>query len=522
MTAANILIDKLLRQSVRAPKSPAISDAAGGTLTREALLRRVQQMAAGLRSSGLQSGDRVLFAVRPDAEALVIMLAVVSAGGVLVPLDPSMGDALFESRMARLAPRWVIAESVLYTIGGTPWLRRLARKFGVRIPAIKAIGGAEFVHVGRRLPGVPAGLAASEIESRGAGFTEAADFARDEVDPVMIVFTSGTTSEPRAVVHTWRSMMATLDTVAALINASDGDVVYAKELHLILPALFGGASVVMPSRSRMKAARTLSELHRFKVTHFFSVTGELQQVTDLAYAKQRYLPDSLREIWIGAAPVRASFLQRFESIVRHDPNIWCVYGMTEILPVARVSLREKLSYDGDGDYVGRCVDGVTARISDDGELLLRGANLFSNYFGRPACAELASGDLARIDEGRIILVGRKKDMIIRSDFNIYPELYEATIEQISGVRQCAMVGVYDEQLSDECVVLFVQPEPGTDDSFLEKRLRDELVNGKFRIDASAQPDRIRLMALPLAGRSSKVDKMRLRQIAKREILCESP
>ena len=195
--------------------------------------------------------------------------------------------------------------------------------------------------------------------------------------------------------------------------------------------------------------------------------------------------------------------------------------MTEILPVARVSLSEKVRYEGEGDLVGECVPGVSAHISSDGELVLRGPNLFSGYFGEPPSAEHGTGDLARLHEGRIVLLGRRKDMIIRGQFNIYPELYETTIDRIDGVRRCAMVGFYDDAVADERVVLAVEPNAGVDASSLEERLGRELRSGPCSIDAAALPDVILVMVLPVVGRSSKVDKNSLREFAQRKTLCAS-
>jgi acyl-CoA synthetase (AMP-forming)/AMP-acid ligase II len=158
---------------------------------------------------------------------------------------------------------------------------------------------------------------------------------------------------------------------------------------------------------------------------------------------------------------------------------------------------------------------VSAVISQDGELVLRGPNLFSGYFGEAPCEEHFSGDIGRLDEGRIVLLGRRKDMIIRGRFNIYPELYESTIERIPGVRQCAMVGIYDAALQDERVILAVEPGQGADREKLKKHVLKELRDGPFRIDSAALPDDIMITSLPLSGRSGKVDKKRLRELAQR-------
>ena len=124
--------------------------------------------------------------------------------------------------------------------------------------------------------------------------------------------------------------------------------------------------------------------------------------------------------------------------------------MTEMLPVCFVDMEEKLEYEGSGDLVGAPCPDVRLRIARDGEIMVAGPNLCGAYLAGPALDELATGDLGRLDaDGRLVLLGRKKDMIIRGSYNIYPGLIEEVIAGIAGVRRCAVVGVYDENRADE-------------------------------------------------------------------------
>jgi len=132
--------------------------------------------------------------------------------------------------------------------------------------------------------------------------------------------------------------------------------------------------------------------------------------------------------------------------------------------------------------------------------------------------EHATGDLARLVGGELALLGRKKDMIIRGDFNLYPELYEPTVERIPGVRRAVFVGVYDERGADERVVLVVEPDGAGDVTTLPARVARALRAGDTRIDEPALPDHILVMSLPEGGRSSKVDKRALRDLVAASLL----
>ena len=197
---------------------------------------------------------------------------------------------------------------------------------------------------------------------------------------------------------------------------------------------------------------------------------------------------------------------------------WAIYGMTEILPVAVVSIDEKLAWTGDGDLLGAPVPGIELRVAGDGELLLRGPQLCAGYLGEPPMREHATGDVVRLDDtGRLVLLGRAKDMIIRGHHNVYPALHEPVVARIPGVRRCAMVGVRDARAADERIVLVVEPAEGTDPAALARALPAALRDEATRIDDAARPDRILVMPLPEVGRSHKVDRAALRAIAARAL-----
>jgi acyl-CoA synthetase (AMP-forming)/AMP-acid ligase II len=157
--------------------------------------------------------------------------------------------------------------------------------------------------------------------------------------------------------------------------------------------------------------------------------------------------------------------------------------------------------------------------------VLRGPNLCAGDLaaleaGAPPIVEHRTGDLARVDpDGRLVLLGRAKDMIIRGRHNVYPALHEAAAERVPGVRRCAMVGVWDDARADERVVLVVEPAapvgaPAAREA-LAARVRRALREGPARVDDAAQPDLVLVVdRLPEAGRSRKVDREAVRALAR--------
>lgn len=178
--------------------------------------------------------------------------------------------------------------------------------------------------------------------------------------------------------------------------------------------------------------------------------------------------------------------------------------MTENLLVSVIDGKEKMNYSGEGDPVGIPVPGLDLKIAEDGEILLRSPQLYSRYFHQAdRAAYHATGDLGYVDEkGNLFLKGRKKEMIIRGNTNIYPALYETTIKKIEGIDEAAMVGIYNEQKQDEEVYLAVEGK----ESLSEKAILEQLAYGTFQIDTEALPDKVVFMQIPRKGRQNKIDR----------------
>jgi acyl-CoA synthetase (AMP-forming)/AMP-acid ligase II len=534
------VFEMLASQCAERGGATALLEATGRRLSYAELGCQVDCASKNLQRVGLRPGERVLFAVRPSLEAIVLILAILRSGGVVVVADLGMGDAVFAARMALVQPRWVVAESMLLALAAWRPVRALLARRGIALSNLAGLAGTQVIRVGRRWPGVPPSTSFAQLlmppttrEPSGSTMASdtrracdedgqvATDGPRDQLaadQPALVVFTSGTTDAPKAVVHTRASIGASVRILAEHLAFGPDDVAYSGDLHVIVPALLNGAHVVIPRRGRFSPHRFWRALHRYGVTHAFSTPGDFLSVARHVRSTRQRLPARLRVLMLGAAPIDRAFLARVHDVVPNSTEVWCVYAMTEMLPVARVTLRDKLAFDGLGDLLGAPFPGVEARLAPDGELLLRGPHLFGGYFGQPPIVEHATGDLAVFDEfGRIVLLGRKKDMIIRGHQNVYPGLYEPTIAAIAGVRRCSLVGVYSDTAADERLVLAVEPEADQRLPDLERRLRAELRRGPRSIDLAVQPDAIIFTRLPVAGRSNKVDKRALRELIRQRL-----
>jgi acyl-CoA synthetase (AMP-forming)/AMP-acid ligase II len=502
------------------------------TLTYAQLGAAIRSTARGLNRLGMQRGDRVLFSVRPSPDAVILALGIVHAGGTVVFADPGAGEALFRARAALAAPAWVAAESLLY-LASTPLLRPLARRRGLDLPDYASIvPHARHVHVGPRLPGVPGrstptrwlsrphsgrvettptGNAGFGLDTRPAGATRPAS----SDDEALIVFTSGTTEKPRAVVHTRGSLGAGLADVAAA-SMRPGQRVVTDQLMVGIPALIAGAHWTLPAPGLDAGATPEKYLDMLPDAEvLFLPPAALDAILRLLEHRPHLVPRQLETLILGGAPVLRPLLER--TFARFPGvTIRAVYGMTEILPVAIADGAEKLARaDADGDYVGRLVPSVRARI-DDGELAVAGPGMASGYLGEPPLTEVRTGDLARLGGDELVLLGRRKDMFIRGTQNVYPGLYEPVIAGIPGVSEAVMTGVPDAIGDDRIVVLVVPrtppagPDPEHPVAVSVARALPDL------IDAGVLPDLVvAVPELPRKGRTRKLDRAAVADLARR-------
>ena len=499
------ILAALLDACERTPNASAMTSGAV-TLSYADLRRRVLTVAASLTAEGLEPGDRVLFSVRPNLDGISLALGIIAAGGTVVFADPGAGESMFRARAGLAAPQWVAAESLLY-LASTPLLRPVARRRGLELPPYgSVVPDARHIVAGRWLPGVPRGslkldgLLEGEVASEVLG---------DPAGEALIIFTSGTTDNPKAVVHSRLSLGTGLADFADRIEFSPGERVLTDQLMVGIPALISGAHWLLPPHGANPGAAPSAYLDLIPDADvLFAVPAALGSILTLLEAQPHRAPH-LRAILLGGAPVLRPLLER---IARQLPQtrVLAIYGMTEILPVAIADGADKLAFDGAGDFVGELMPTIDARIDDD-ELVLAGEGLAIGYLGTGAIDELRTGDLGRIDPGnRLVLSGRSKDMFIRGVTNVYPGLYEPVIAGIDGVADAAMVGLPDE-IGDDRVVLVVVPPSGTPGLSREHPLIESvsrILPGL--IDAAVLPDLVLVAGeLPRAGRSQKLDRAAL-------------
>jgi olefin beta-lactone synthetase len=449
--------------------------------TRADLSRLTTGYAAALHARGLVPGDTLGVAVRPGPRSLAVLLAAYHLGLRVAVLDPTAGPDVLLARLGAAQPRLVVADAAAQAVAG--WAAPLARRAHLALPELAAL--APTVTVGRRLPGTAPALPLAP-GPRPRGYDGDGD--------AVIVFTSGTTSRPRAVVHTRASLTAGMRAVHDLVRPVPERAVLGGTFFVLVPSLAAGAAVALPARTPRRLVRQAARLAP-QATYLTP-----PQVRAALAAGMRFTG----RVYSGSAPVSAELLARVRRAGADEA--WGVYALTEVFPAAAVESTAKSAFTGTGDLVGELLPGVRARTAADGQLLLAGPNAADRYLGADRTEWVETGDVGRVEGTRVVLGGRRKDMILRGAENIYPGLYEPALH-VPGVDLAVIVGVPAGD-GDERVVAVVQPAAGVPAEAVRAALRVPLDRM-----GSARPDAVVVAQVPLAGRSRKPDRAAAARLA---------
>ena len=454
-------IDELLPRLLATPHDAAFVSVRRTSHTRGDLAARALAVAGHLHSSGLQEGDTVALAVRPGPAALAVVLACVRLRLRVALVDPAVPPDLLTARLRAADAKVVVTDPLVRAAAG--WAAPLAHRAGLRLAPLDAIAPV-LVLPGRLPPG------------------SSPDRSSDDPAEALVIFTSGTTGAPRAVVHTTASVSAGLAAVTGLTDVVPGVPVVGSTFFAMAPALLSGAPVA--TRVRRRTIEALAP-------QLIYLTPP--QARDLLDSDTRFSG----RVFAGSAPVSARLLERLREA--GASQAWGVYAMTEAFPVAAVEARTKGAHDESGDLVGDLVPGMTARTDAAGQVVVGGAGTAARYLGGPALDEVPTGDRGTVAGRTVVLHGRLKDMVLRGAENIYPGLHEPSL-LVPGVAQALLVGVPGDDL-DERLVLVVEPEPGVSEAVVRRLLR-----GPVAGLGAARPDRVVVAQIPTSGRSRKPDR----------------
>ncbi|MBN9220542.1 MAG: AMP-binding protein [Mesorhizobium sp.] len=452
------IAEALRRTAVSAPDIEAIV-ASDGRLTWGALAEEVGRVGAGLAAQGIGRGDHVGLCLGNSVRWMTIFLALGSIGAVTVPINTrfvasEMAYALRQSRV-----RTLITCDRLFKIDFIAMLREICPALDRSLPDENMPDLERVIVIGADVP--PAAIRWDEVVSAACSSEIGACNAED---PLLIQYTSGTTSFPKGVVLTHRSMLANAYFSGLRMGLRPADRFHSARpfFHVagttlsILSVLQHAATLV--SMDRFEAGEALRLMEAERCTHFSGNDTMAHMLLNHPDRAQRRL--SLRGAWLAASPtiVRRVIdeLGARECVVGYglseaSPNVAqsCFWEPDEIR--ARAAMRPQ---PGVSVRIRRS-DGSDAGIGESGEILVRGWNVMLGYFDKPKeTAEalgpegwLATGDLGSLDgDGRLTFLGRAKEIIRVGGENVSPADVENVLHRHPAIRQAAVVGVPEDRL----------------------------------------------------------------------------
>ncbi|MBK9647651.1 MAG: AMP-binding protein [Deltaproteobacteria bacterium] len=483
----------------RDPDAVALGEPDGRVLRRGELRQRVDAVAEALVGAGFAAGDRAVVQIPPGAELLATTLAVIALGGVPVLLEGGLGDAVYLSRITAAAPRWLIVHPLLKHVGSIGLLRGVAGRLGLPpVPPTDKVLTVSRGRVDQRLrQGAPPRLTLTP---------------REPEDAAIVVYTGGTTSAPKGVQHTHKSLRGFMESVRGLFLMEGFERLVVDTLPQALYGIYLGLEAHLAhGRGPRRADRVEALLRSGRAQGYFGAPYLWREIMRRSTAGP--LPDTVRCVVLGSAPVRPRFLQALQGFLAPSTQVTSLYGMTEAGPICTASLGEKLAWTGPGDLVGRPVPGVVLTLDvpegEVGEVLLDGPSVTPGYLGQPPRAgPLRTGDLGQLvptPTGPVLtLHGRRKEMIIRRGVNLYPGTLEGPILAESlrrglAVEDCALLGDWDEHSQDERLALIVAGPPTLD-------LTAVAAAARAAAGPDGAPDEVlRIDSFPVKGRQNKRD-----------------
>jgi long-chain acyl-CoA synthetase len=409
-------------------------------------------VASALQRAGIRRGDRVAVMLDNSPELVVSLFGVLKAGGVFVPVSPTVKTAKLAYILGQCGARGLVGHS------------RLSR---VVIPALANVPSvAAAVWIGETPHDAPFGLTFDEALLTPAGDLDPPGAI--DADLAAIIYTSGTTGDPKGVMLTHATLTNNAWAIATYLENVPDDVVacvlpmtFSYGLFQVLAGAHVGYSLFI-EQSFAYPADVLRRIADHRVTGLpgvpaiFAAVLQLAPFDDLDFSHLRYLTNA-------AAPLPPAHIHRLRALFPQS-RLFSMYGLTEC---TRVSYLDPARLSDKVSSVGKAMPNTEAYVVDEdgrrvppgdvGELVVRGANVMRGYWGKPEETAdslrdgetegekvLHTGDQFRMDdEGFLYFVGRTDDIFMCRGEKISPKEIENTLYELDGVSEAAVVGVPD-------------------------------------------------------------------------------
>ncbi len=427
----------------------------GETTTYAQYNLQVEHLAAGLAQHGIGKGDAVALLMDNRPHFVSAYYAILRVGAVVVPMNPIYTAREISFILSNSKAKAAIALSALQPVL-TPMKDQIE---DLQLLIYTESIGNE----------ITIDQLVQEGQESEAGYAET---ERNEDDLAVILYTSGTTGQPKGAMLSHRNMASNAEAMGMLFELVPEDrmVAVLPMFHVFCmtvcmngPIRTGAAIIIVP---KFHPADVLQTIREQKATCFAGVPTMYNYLLQLPTATKEDF-SSIRIYCSGGASMPVELLHKFEA--KYDAKVLEGYGLSEAAPATTFNplhgTRKPGSVGVDIPLVKNKVvdpEGNEVARGEVGELVVQGPNVMMGYLGLPDDTAAAlrdgwlyTGDMARMDEeGYVYIVDRKKDMILVDGYNVYPREVEEVLYQHPAIIEAAVIGIPDE-VHGEAVKAFV-------------------------------------------------------------------
>lgn len=465
----------------------------------------VDDLARRLVACGIGPGDHVGTVLDTSLHFVTVIHALDRLGAVLVPLNVRLTPNELASQCARIDIDLLLCDNATVATARRTVDLLVGRPGGAVTPGVMSVAES------------PVGITPTLWEVAETQSLPTVD--RSPSDPRLVLFTSGTTGDPKAVtLTTWNLVASAISSGFRLgIDTDDRWLCVLPMYHMgglapvVRSTLYGTAVVLQPE---FDAGTTAAAAHAHDVTCVSFVPTMLHRI----FEADETLPDSLRFVLLGGGPVEQSLI---ETADRRDVPVCPTYGMTETASQIATALpQEAVDHEG---TVGKPLFGTEVTIVDDddrpvergdaGEIVVSGPTVTPGYVDAEATDDafgpygFHTGDVGHRDrEGRLWVSGRREDRIITGGENVDPLEVAAVLRDCEGVSAAAVVGIEDEEWGERVGALVV-PERGS-----SVDIADILYHCRGTLARYKQPRTVRLVDQLPRTPSGTVDRELAREL----------
>ena len=484
----------------------------GRRLSFAELDQRSRQLGAYLQSLGLVRGDRVALMLPNVLQYPIAVAAVLRAGFVVVNVNPLYTARELDYQLKDSGAKAIVIIENFGTVlqqclSNTPVQHIVLCAMGDQLGWLKGLLVNHVVRkVKKMVPAfeLPGAVRFNEALARGAQLTlQAPDLGPD--DMAVLQYTGGTTGVSKGAVLLHRNLLANVlqseawnQPVMNRVPANEQPTsicalplyhIFAFTVNMMLSMRTGGMNVLIPNPRDIPAVLKELSQHRF---HMFPAVNTLFNALlnhpDFNQVDWSHLKISLG----GGTAVQAAVAQRW--LDKTGCPICEGYGLSETSPSASCNPTTSQAFTG---TIGVPLPSTEMKIIDDegqdvavgqpGEIAIRGPQVMAGYWQRPdetarvmlADGWFRSGDIGIMDErGYFRIVDRKKDMILVSGFNVYPNEVEDVVSQLPGVLECAVIGIPDEKSGEAVKLVVVRKDPHLSEDEIRDHCKSQLTGYK--------------------------------------------